>query len=174
LPALSAAGASLTPSCSVSTPRSSNRTGAANASGSRRKVHEFAHGKLRGRVVRRTSPSTLWRWTSGNRPSAQPTHLVFGAQPLTKPLASVLLHRPVGFTDRTQTEVVGPPIHHAVELSYHNLCIQQGCTSSSLAADRVTDTRHPLLGRHPAQIGPPRFRRVAASKRLSYEFAGSW
>jgi hypothetical protein len=75
LPALSAAGASLTPSCSVSTPRSSNRTGAANASGSRRKVHEFAHGKLRGRVVRRTSPSTLWRWTSGNRPVPNPRTL---------------------------------------------------------------------------------------------------
>ena len=56
------------PSCSVSTPRSSNRTGAFRASGSRRKVHDFAHGKLRGRAVRRTNPSTLWRWTSGNRP----------------------------------------------------------------------------------------------------------
>src|SRR5215468_9132415 len=100
-------------------------------------------------------------------PGAQPTHLVFGAQPLTKPLASVLLHRPVGFTDRTQTEVVGPPIQHAVELSYHNLCIQQGCTSSSLAADRVTDTDHPLLGRYGAQIGPPRFRRVAAPERVT-------
>lgn len=32
--------------------------GRANASGSRRKVHEFAHGKLRVRVIRRTSPVT--------------------------------------------------------------------------------------------------------------------
>ena len=74
-PALSSAGASLAASCSVFTPRSSNRTGAANASGSRRKVHDFAHGKLRGRAVRRTRPSTLLRWTSGNRPVPSPRTL---------------------------------------------------------------------------------------------------
>jgi hypothetical protein len=43
LPALSLAGAS---PCSVSTPRSSNRTGLFQASGSRRKCHDVAHGKL--------------------------------------------------------------------------------------------------------------------------------
>ena len=52
-----------------------DRTGAANASGSRRKAHNFAHGKLRGRAVRRTNPSTLWRWTSGNRPVPIPRTL---------------------------------------------------------------------------------------------------
>ena len=43
---------------SVFTPRSSNRTCAINASGSRRKSHAFAHGKLFVRFVRRTKPST--------------------------------------------------------------------------------------------------------------------
>jgi hypothetical protein len=52
--------------------RSSNRTCAINASGSRRKVHEFAHGKLRGRSVRRTKPSTSCRSASGNRAVALP------------------------------------------------------------------------------------------------------
>ena len=52
-------------SCSVFTPRSSNRTGAFNASGSRRKAHDFAHGRLWVRVVRRTSPSTACKSASG-------------------------------------------------------------------------------------------------------------
>src|ERR1700730_9012892 len=99
-------------------------------------------------------------------PGTHPSYFVFGAQPLSKPLTGMLLHRPVGFADRTQTEVVGPPIQHAIELSYHYHWIQQGCIPSSLVADRVTNTLHPLLGRHGAQIGPPRFRRVATSERI--------
>jgi len=66
LPALSFAGASLTEPCSVSTPRSSTRTCATNASGSRRKGHVFAHGKLRVRSLSRTKPRTSWRDASGN------------------------------------------------------------------------------------------------------------
>src|SRR5215471_8758033 len=54
------------PSCSVSTPRSSNRTGTFRASGSRRKVHEVAHGKLLVRLVRRTKPNTSCKAASGN------------------------------------------------------------------------------------------------------------
>ena len=54
------------PSCSVFTPRSSNRTGAFRASGSRRKAHEVAHGKLRVRWVSRTNPSTSCSTASGN------------------------------------------------------------------------------------------------------------
>jgi len=55
-PALSFAGASLSEPCSVSTSRSSNWTGAFNASGSRRKHHGFAHENLRARSVSRTKP----------------------------------------------------------------------------------------------------------------------
>ena len=43
---------------SVFTPRSSNRTCAINASGSRRKIHAIAHGKLLVRFVSRTKPNT--------------------------------------------------------------------------------------------------------------------
>jgi hypothetical protein len=60
-PALSSAGASLSQPCSVSTSRSSNRTGAVNASGSRRKHHDFAHEKLRVRSVSRTKPKRSCR-----------------------------------------------------------------------------------------------------------------
>jgi hypothetical protein len=51
LPALSSAGASLSGPCSVSASRSSNRTGLFQASGSRRKFHQVAHGKLLVRLV---------------------------------------------------------------------------------------------------------------------------
>ena len=63
-PALSFAGASLSKPCSVSTSRSSNRTGAINASGSRRKHHGFAHEKLRVRSVSRTNPNLSCRMAS--------------------------------------------------------------------------------------------------------------
>jgi hypothetical protein len=46
---------------SVSSSRSSNRTGAFRASGSRRKVHGVAHGKLLVRRVRRARPSLSCR-----------------------------------------------------------------------------------------------------------------
>src|SRR6266446_5472704 len=36
-------------------------------SGSRRKVHDVAHGRWRGRLLRRTSPSTLCREALENR-----------------------------------------------------------------------------------------------------------
>ena len=64
LPALSFAGASLSKPCSVSTSRSSNWTGAVNASSSRRKHHDFAHEKLRVRSVSRTKPNLSCRMAS--------------------------------------------------------------------------------------------------------------
>ena len=92
---------------------------------------------------------------------------MLGAQPLTQPLTSVLFHRPIGFTDWTEAEVVGPPNHHAVECAHHRLFIQQGFVPSGFATDRVTDANHPLLSRYGAQKGQPRFRRVAAPERFS-------
>ena len=46
-PTLSFVGASISQPCSVSTSRSSNRTGGFPASGSRTRLHAFAHGRLR-------------------------------------------------------------------------------------------------------------------------------
>jgi len=75
-PALSAAGASLAGGPAggrgkagpyfVSTSRSSNRTGAFRASGSRRRVHVIAHGRLRVRLGKQTRPSTLCKAAFGN------------------------------------------------------------------------------------------------------------
>ena len=66
---------------------------------------------------------------------------MLGAQPLTEPLAGVPFHRPVGFADRTQAEVVGPPNHHPVELAYHGLVIQQGLIPSGLRMLIASQTR---------------------------------
>src|SRR3989304_4687627 len=52
---------------SVSTSRSSNRTGGFPASGSRTRTHAFAHGKFRVRTLSRTSPRVWYRYSSENR-----------------------------------------------------------------------------------------------------------
>jgi hypothetical protein len=74
-PALSFAGASLSKPCPVSTSRSSNWTGAFNASSSRRKHHDFAHEKLRVRSVSRTRPNLSCRSTSEYFRVADPASL---------------------------------------------------------------------------------------------------
>jgi hypothetical protein len=80
----------------------------------------------------------------------------------TKPLAGVVIHRLIGFTDRPHTEVVRPPNHHAVESLYDRLRVQKGSVSSGLVADCSTDALHPFLRWHSAQIGSPRIHRVAS------------
>jgi len=47
----------------------------------------------------------------------RPSQFVLGTQPLKQPLASVLIHRPIGLADWPETEVVGPPDHRTVELA---------------------------------------------------------
>src|SRR3954454_24200203 len=78
----------------------------------------------------------------------------------------MLLYCPIGFADRTEAEVVGPANHHAIEAAYDCCLNQQGLVPSGFAADRLTDAGHPLLRWNSAQIGPPRFRRIATSKRI--------
>jgi hypothetical protein len=73
------AGASLARPCSVSTPRSSNRTCGFPASGFRRRRHGFAlaapyRGAVRSRL---TSPSTRCRYSSGYLPPPSPCTLCF-------------------------------------------------------------------------------------------------
>ena len=57
---------------SVSRLRSSNRTGGFPASGSRRRLHAFAHGKSRVRSTKRTRPSTSCRWAIVSRGPPDP------------------------------------------------------------------------------------------------------
>ena len=155
-------------SCSVSTPRSSNRTGAFRASGSRRKVHEVAHGKLRVRAVRRTNPSTSCRTASGNRPVAGHAPCAWRTATDAASFTRVV-HRPVGFADRTQTEVVGPSSHHAIEVSSYRSLIQQGLISSVFIADRLTDADHPLSFSACGFVGAP----LALSTLVVFELGRS-
>ena len=64
---------------------------------------------------------------------------VFDTQPLAKPPARMLLHGSVGFTDRTQAEVVRPTIDLPVERCYQRCRILLGLTPSGHLADRLTD-----------------------------------
>jgi len=72
---------------------------------------------------------------------------MFGAQPLAKPSASVSFHCSIGWTDRAQAEVVGPPDHLPVELCDYLLDGLLSFASSSRFANRLTDALHPFLGR---------------------------
>src|SRR5665213_1671052 len=85
-------------------------------------------------------------------PGRRPCHFVFGTQPLTQPLAGMSFHCPIGFADRSKTEVIGPTVHHLVEFPHHRLMIRLGSISSRFATDRLTDADHSLLGRNRAQI----------------------
>jgi len=98
-PALSSAGASIAIPCSVSTSRSSNRTGPFQASGSRRKVHDVAHGKLLVRLVRQTRPSPLCMAASGNFLVAGHDTLCLAHSHCRSPLTGVSVHCPIGRAD---------------------------------------------------------------------------
>ena len=97
MPTLSFVGALLTQPCFVSTSRSSNRTGGFPASGSRRKDHGVAHGKLRVRAVKRTKPSTSCNAVSGYCPSteAPSLHRHYPISPVLRTSPSPRTARPV-------------------------------------------------------------------------------
>src|SRR5450631_922104 len=99
-------------------------------------------------------------------PGSRSWHFVFGTQPMTQPITGVSIHRPIGFADSPETEVIGPTVHHLVKLGYYCLMVQQGPIPSSFVADRLTDATYSRLGRDRAQISASRFRRVATTKRI--------
>ena len=125
------------PSCSVSTPRSSNRTGAISRIRLSEKGSRGRPRKAAGPRGKADQTQHIMQGGFRKLPGRRPGHFVLGAQPLTQPFPGMPFHSPVGIADWTQTEVVGPPNHHAVELSYHCFCIQQGFISSGLVADRL-------------------------------------
>jgi hypothetical protein len=83
-------------------------------------------------------------------PGRRSCHFVFGTQPLTQPSTGMLVHRPIGFTDWSQTEVIDPTHHPLVEFRHYRLMVQQGSIASSLSADRLTDANYSLRGRNRA------------------------
>ena len=61
------------------------------------KTHAFAHGKLRVRVIRRTSPSTSCRWASENLAVPIPRTLCLAHSHWRSRVAGMPLHDPIGF-----------------------------------------------------------------------------
>ena len=123
-PALSSAGASIAGPCSVSTPRSSNRTCRLPASGSRTRSYLRPRKAARARYKAGEPicvPETLVRESH----VVPGRHLVLTTQPLAQPPGRVPVHRGVGRAHLAQDEVVRPPGHEPVEATYHHLRGQQ-------------------------------------------------
>jgi hypothetical protein len=148
------------------TPRLSNRTGAVNASGSRRKGSRFRPRKTAGPRCKANQAKLLMQGLLGKTCIPSSPLFVFDTQPLAKPPACMLLHGSVGVTDRTQAEVGSPTINLPVERRYQRCRILLGLTPAGHLADRLTQTLHSFLGWSGAPIGPPRLRRVASTKRI--------
>src|SRR5450755_3731941 len=101
------------------TPRLSNRTGAVNASGSRRKVSRFRPRKTVGPRCKANQAKLLMQGLLGKPRIPSSPLFVFDTQPLAKPPARMLLHGSVGVTDRTQAEVVRrSPLVVIIPVSY--------------------------------------------------------
>jgi hypothetical protein len=89
LPALSSAGASLASPCFRFHIPLIEPDGRISASGPRRKVHEVAHGRWRGRLLRRTRPSTLCG-EALEKPLGPRHHFVLGTRHVTRSLVNRL------------------------------------------------------------------------------------
>ena len=87
----------------------------------------------------------LMQGSNGKLPTCLPVPLVFGAQPLSQPLASMSFDRSIGFADWSQTEVIRPPDHHSIECRDYGLLGQKGPVPSGLSADRLADALHSFL-----------------------------
>ena len=145
LPALSSAGASLFPPCfRFHTPliEPDRRILRIRLSGKVSRCRPWKAGGLGGKSDQsKLTVQGLVRITlrSGSLP------LVFGTQPLTQPLAGMSFHSPIGFADWSKAEVVRPSKHHAVELPYHLLMVQQSAILSGHVAHRRADALNALL-----------------------------
>src|SRR5215472_3141485 len=78
----------------------------------------------------------------------------------------MFLDRTVGLADWTQTEVVCPTDQLPVEVPYYGLGVPRGVSTSGHLTNLRTDALHPFLRRDSPHIGPPRLRRIAATKRI--------
>jgi len=122
-PALSFAGASLSKPCSVSTSRSS--TGQAQL------THPAPGGNITVSPTKscasapQAGPNQTYR--AGRRPSISGSRdLPFCVWRTTTAAAAYRCvdPPPVGFADRPETEVVGPTVHHLIELRHYRLMVQ--------------------------------------------------
>ena len=95
-----------------------------------------------------------------------PVQFVLGTQPLTQPLAGVLLHRPIGIADWAPDRSSWPTQSSAVEFRYHYLLVQQSLIPSGRLANRLADADHPLLRGNRTDVRAPCLRGIASTKRI--------
>src|SRR5581483_3384025 len=169
LPALSRPGALVAPPCSVSTSRSSNRTGGFPASGSRMRHQVLGPRKTAHEHLRREQPERAVQVLIRIESPQNTSPLVFQAQPPAESLGSVPINRPICVGDRTQGKVLGPTPQYPVHVR-HDLfdCHPCGATIGRIS-DGSYQTMQALLRRPTAQIGSLGLTRVASSEGVSQE-----
>ena len=150
-------------------PRSSNRTCASNASGSRTRPHAFTHGSSRPRAVSRDEPEMpvqVREWTS---PALASPDLILGTQPPAQPRCGVVVECPVCSADGAYLEVVRPAAQRAVQLPHHF----RGLLPSGFPVGQVVNlldhAANALLRRPHAQTGLTGGRRIDPPERVTQE-----
>src|SRR6266498_2603404 len=94
---------------SVSTPRSSNRTGPSRASGFRSRHSSCFRPRAVGRRHRESKQSQLAVEVQGSLADRMGALTpVFSVQPLTQPMSSVVVHGSVGSADRAKAKIIAP------------------------------------------------------------------
>src|SRR5665213_2407153 len=160
--------------CSVSTSRSSNRTGGFPASGSRTRMIWSNNSCFRPREVARSPRQpyqteglvqVLVRVLRGTRTGL----LALLTQPPAKPSRGVGIHGAIGFADRSQAEVIRPARQATVETCHQLLVFQPEKASVGQLVQRVAEFLHSLFRRACALIRRRGFRRIAPSKRVAQQ-----
>ena len=96
-----------------------------------------------------------------------PLHLELRAQPLTDPLANVLVDVAIGFAERADAEIVAPTAKLAVDPTNLLIHVQPGRLPSRHLMDRVTESAHFLPRRSSPKVGVPRPRIVVPTQGIT-------
>src|SRR6266516_928672 len=95
--------------------------------------------------------------------------LVFAVQPLTQPLSSMVVHRPIDSADRAEAEVIAPTAQGAIDFSNHHTDrLPVGIPLGHLA-EFLTDGVNSLSRRSCPDEGSAALGRVALSQCISQE-----
>ena len=114
-------------------------------------------------------PEPLVEMLRGKRLASRSLDLMLSAQPSTEPIPRVTIHRTVGFTHRTKTEVVGPSSQFRVDSS-HQLSgfLTHGSPARQLA-DFLAEPLHTFLCHSGANISASRLARMTSPKCIPKE-----
>jgi hypothetical protein len=114
-------------------------------------------------------PEPLVEMLDGKRFASRSLDLMLIAQPSTEPIPRMAIHRAVGFTHRTKTEVVGPSSQSCVDGSYQLSGFLTHGSPARQQADFLAESPHTFLGRSRANVGASRPGRIASPKGIPKE-----